>query len=43
MLRYFYHSFFCKVHGAINVYANFEINRYKIDEMQKSYILFDVI
>ena len=37
---------FCKVHstGPINVCANFEINRYKInlENLQKSYVLFEL-
>ena len=47
MLRYFDQNYFCKVHniGPINVCANFEINRYKIDEFRKHakiVCLFDV-
>ena len=47
MLRYFDWCIFCMIHsiGAINVCINFEINRYKLtnlESIQKSYVLFDV-
>ena len=37
MLRYLDQCIFCKVHsiGPLNVCANFEINRFKIDEFRK--------
>ena len=37
MLRYFIGAVFCKIHiiGPINVCTDYEINRYKIDEVRK--------